>query len=159
MRSAPVSPAKTLLTIRSMNMRSRWRESSTCIYFSFPILESARSRMSAFRLPRETDSPATLPYRESRAGGVMPGRRADANDAIVGRNIRVHRLARKLSQLALATAIGISFQQLQKYEKGANRVGAGRLVRIANALGVPVMALLAGVPGVGRKTPVEPSAV
>ena len=82
----------------------------------------------------------------------MPGRRADANDAIVGRNIRVHRLARKLSQLALAAAIGISFQQVQKYEKGANRVGAGRLVRIANALGVPVMALLAGVPGAARKT-------
>ena len=82
----------------------------------------------------------------------MPGRRADGNDVIVGRNIRVHRLALKLSQAGLAAAIGISFQQLQKYEKGANRVGAGRLVRIANALGVPVMALLAGVPGAARKT-------
>jgi transcriptional regulator with XRE-family HTH domain len=82
----------------------------------------------------------------------MGRRRADANDAIVGNNIRVHRLARAMSQSGLANAIGISFQQLQKYEKGANRVGSGRLVRIADALGVPVMTLLAGVPGAARRT-------
>jgi len=41
---------------------------------------------------------------------------------------------------------------VQKYEKGANRVGSGRLVRIADALGVPVLTLLAGVPGAARKT-------
>jgi transcriptional regulator with XRE-family HTH domain len=82
----------------------------------------------------------------------MPGRRADANDAIVGRNIRVHRLARKMSQSGLAEAIDLSFQQVQKYERGLNRVGSGRLVRIAAALGVPVMTLLAGVPGAARKT-------
>ncbi|MGB9364407.1 MAG: helix-turn-helix transcriptional regulator [Xanthobacteraceae bacterium] len=82
----------------------------------------------------------------------MPGRRADGNDAIVGRNIRVHRLARKMSQTGLADAIGLTFQQVQKYEKGVNRVGSGRLVRIANALGVPVMTLLAGVPGAAAKT-------
>ena len=89
----------------------------------------------------------------------MGGRRADGNDAIVGGNIRVHRLARKMSQTGLAEAIGLTFQQVQKYEKGANRVGSGRLVRIADVLGVPVLTLLAGVPGVGRQTPVEPSAV
>jgi transcriptional regulator with XRE-family HTH domain len=82
----------------------------------------------------------------------MPGRRADANDAIVGRNIRVHRLARKMSQTDLANAIGLTFQQVQKYENGKNRVGSGRLVRIAHALGVPVMTLLRGVPGAARKT-------
>ena len=74
----------------------------------------------------------------------MP-RRSDANDAVVGTNIRVQRLARRMSQSRLASQIGISFQQLQKYESGVNRVGAGRLVRIAAALGVPVMALLDGV--------------
>jgi transcriptional regulator with XRE-family HTH domain len=88
----------------------------------------------------------------------MPARRADANDAVVGHNIRVHRLARKMSQSALAGEIGITFQQVQKYEKGANRVGAGRLVAIATVLDVPVMTLLAGVPGAGRKSP-APSAV
>ena len=53
-----------------------------------------------------------------------------------------------MSQTALADAIGITFQQVQKYEKGANRVGSGRLVRIADALDVPVMTLL---PASGRR--------
>jgi transcriptional regulator with XRE-family HTH domain len=88
----------------------------------------------------------------------MSARRADAHDAVVGHNIRVYRLARKMSQSALAGEIGITFQQVQKYEKGANRVGAGRLVAIATVLDVPVMTLLAGVPGAGAKSP-APSAV
>ena len=79
----------------------------------------------------------------------MNARRADASDAIVGLNIRTHRLARRMSQSELADAIGITFQQVQKYEKGSNRVGSGRLVRVATALRVPVAALLAGVPGAG----------
>ena len=74
----------------------------------------------------------------------MTARRAEAGDAVVGQNIRVHRLARRMSQTALANAIGITFQQVQKYEKGVNRVGAG-LVRIARALGVPTVKLLAGI--------------
>ena len=82
----------------------------------------------------------------------MPGRRADGSDAIVGHNIRVHRLTRKMSQSGLAEVIGLTFQQVQKYEKGMNRVGSGRLVRIADALNVPVMTLLRGVPGAARKT-------
>jgi transcriptional regulator with XRE-family HTH domain len=75
----------------------------------------------------------------------MTARRSDANDAAVGYNIRVQRLARKMSQTRLAGQIGVSFQQLQKYELGTNRVGASRLVRIATALNVPVMALLDGI--------------
>jgi len=79
----------------------------------------------------------------------MTARRADANDAIVGLNIRTHRLARRMSQSELADALGVTFQQVQKYEKGSNRVGSGRLVKVATALRVPVAALLAGVPGAG----------
>jgi transcriptional regulator with XRE-family HTH domain len=75
----------------------------------------------------------------------MPGRRADENDAVVGDNIRAHRLARKMSQTALGREIGVTFQQVQKYEKGVNRVGSSRLVRLAGALGVPVTRLLDGV--------------
>ena len=74
----------------------------------------------------------------------MPARRADANDAVVGHNIRVQRLAKKMLQSALADAIGITFQQVQKYEKGVNRVGAGRLVRIGEALDVPVSFFFGG---------------
>ncbi len=86
----------------------------------------------------------------------MSARRADASDAIVGHNIRLHRLARRMSQNDLAHALGLSFQQVQKYEKGSNRVGAGRLVRVATALGVPVMTLLKGVPGVEQQKAAPP---
>ena len=56
----------------------------------------------------------------------MSKRRADANDAIVGQHIRTRRLARRMSQSDLGHRIGVSFQQVQKYEKGVNRVGSGR---------------------------------
>jgi transcriptional regulator with XRE-family HTH domain len=65
-------------------------------------------------------------------------RRAGAEDVEIGRKIRTLRLERGLSQSRLADGIGLSFQQLQKYESGANRVSAGRLQRIAALLGVPV---------------------
>ena len=65
-------------------------------------------------------------------------RRAGVEDIEIGRKIRTLRLERGLSQSRLANGIGLSFQQLQKYESGANRVSAGRLQKIAELLGVPV---------------------
>ena len=59
-------------------------------------------------------------------------------DILVGNNIRIHRLARKMSQTKLADAIGATFQQVQKYEKGTNRVGPSRLTKISNFLKVPL---------------------
>ena len=56
----------------------------------------------------------------------------------VGSRIAFLRTANGLSQSALASALGVSFQQVQKYETGKNRVGAGRLQVIAERLGVPV---------------------
>jgi transcriptional regulator with XRE-family HTH domain len=66
----------------------------------------------------------------------------DPLDADVGHRVRIHRTARRMSQSELAHRLGITFQQVQKYEKGANRVGAGRLMRIAKILDVPVVSLL-----------------
>ena len=66
----------------------------------------------------------------------------DPIDAEVGHRIRIHRNARGMSQTALAEKLGLTFQQVQKYEKGVNRVGAGRLTRIAAILSIPVGALL-----------------
>jgi len=83
----------------------------------------------------------------------MGTKRAGPADAIVGRTIRMLRLARHMSQAELATQLGVSFQQIQKYEKGANRAGTGRLVQLAQALDVPVGALLQGLEGIDRKTP------
>jgi len=65
-------------------------------------------------------------------------KRPDAIDVEVGQRIRIQRLQSGLSQTSLAEQLGVTFQQVQKYEKGVNRVGAGRLTKIADVLGVPV---------------------
>src|SRR6516165_10920419 len=59
-------------------------------------------------------------------------------DELVGRNIRIFRTAKGLSQARLGSLIGVTFQQIQKYEKGANRIGPSRLAKIAKALEVPI---------------------
>ncbi|BBF79902.1 helix-turn-helix domain-containing protein [Asticcacaulis excentricus] len=61
-------------------------------------------------------------------------RAADEIDLIVGANIRIRRKALGMSQEALADAIGLTFQQVQKYERGRNRVSASKLFHIAKAL-------------------------
>jgi transcriptional regulator with XRE-family HTH domain len=74
----------------------------------------------------------------------MSVKRPDPVDVEVGHRIRIERLARGLSQTALANQLGVTFQQVQKYEKGVNRVGAGRLTKIAEVLGVQVATFFTG---------------
>src|SRR5438067_7557494 len=78
-------------------------------------------------------------------------RRADNIDRIVGDNVRALRVSRGMSQSQLADGIGITFQQVQKYEKGANRISAGRLYRIARLFDVPIKSLYDGLEGVSGK--------
>ena len=59
-------------------------------------------------------------------------------DAYVGRRIRTSRMLIGMSQERLGELLGLTFQQVQKYEKGVNRVGAGRLFELAEIVGVPV---------------------
>lgn len=59
-------------------------------------------------------------------------------DIQVGTRVREHRLARGMSQQELAEKIGVSFQQLQKYERATNRISCGRLWEISSALKVPL---------------------
>lgn len=66
-------------------------------------------------------------------------------DTIVGRNVRNERVRQGMSQEALGDAIGVSFQQVQKYERGLNRISASRLVEIAGALKVQIASLFDGV--------------
>jgi transcriptional regulator with XRE-family HTH domain len=68
----------------------------------------------------------------------MLARTPDPLDVMVGARIRILRNHRGMSQGELAGKIGVTFQQVQKYEKGTNRVGASRLSRIASVLGVSV---------------------
>ena len=65
-------------------------------------------------------------------------KRPDPIDRLVGNNVRILRLERGLSQSDLAERLGITFQQVQKYEKGINRIGSGRLARLSQVLGVSV---------------------
>jgi transcriptional regulator with XRE-family HTH domain len=74
-------------------------------------------------------------------------------DAHIGQKIRTRRNLLGLSQTDLADAAGITFQQIQKYEKGANRVGASRLQQFSDALGVPPSYFFEGVPTLGKKQP------
>jgi transcriptional regulator with XRE-family HTH domain len=81
----------------------------------------------------------------------MATRKSGPLDAMVGARIRMLRVDRGISQIVLAERIGVTYQQMQKYERGANRVGAGRLSQIAFVLDVSVGELFessrAGSPG------------
>ena len=71
---------------------------------------------------------------------------ADPIDRYVGSRLRVRRLGLGMSQSKLGQAIGVTFQQVQKYENGANRVGASNLYKMAKALGVDVGFFYDGMP-------------
>ncbi len=76
---------------------------------------------------------------------MMAGTRASKVDDHVGRRVRERRLALGMSQEKLADALGISFQQIQKYEIGFNRVAASRLWDIAKALEVDIGYFFEGI--------------
>ena len=67
-------------------------------------------------------------------------------DIYVGSRVRMRRLMLEISQEKLAEAIGLTFQQVQKYERGTNRIGSSRLQQIAHALQVPVSFFFEGAP-------------
>jgi transcriptional regulator with XRE-family HTH domain len=74
---------------------------------------------------------------------MVSKRSTSAHDVQIGRAVRSHREERGISQQVLARKIGVSFQQLQKYESGSNRISAGRLAQIAQALSAPMNAFFA----------------
>ena len=71
---------------------------------------------------------------ESRGGRPRP----DAMDMHVGTRLRARRLQLGMTQEQLADSVGLTFQQIQKYERGVNRMGASRLWEVARALDVPL---------------------
>jgi len=94
--------------------------------------------------------------RKSKTGQavIQSTRGAGVVDVHVGARIRALRNIKEMSQEELGRALGVSFQQIQKYEKGMNRVGAGRLLQIAAALGCDAAHFLENAPANGR--PVKP---
>jgi transcriptional regulator with XRE-family HTH domain len=77
------------------------------------------------------------------------GRKINEVDLIVGRNLKAHRLRNNLSQAELASRIGVTFQQIHKYESATNRIGSGRLFKLAQVLRIPVNSLFEGAKVVG----------
>jgi transcriptional regulator with XRE-family HTH domain len=93
------------------------------------LLKSKRSNLFQTRAPPDSE------------GSPHPA------DQHVGRQIAIVRVQSDVSQAQLARAIGISFQQLQKYENARNRVSASMLYEIAKSLDVPVSRFFEGLPG------------
>lgn len=80
---------------------------------------------------------------------ASPGRKppiaADAADLALGRRLRQVREQRRLARRTVAKAVGVSPQQIEKYESGLTRVAIGRLLRFADVLDVPISVLLIGL--------------
>lgn len=75
----------------------------------------------------------------------MPRKSPNPIDVHVGGRVRMRRMLVGMSQEKLGDSLGLTFQQVQKYEKGANRIGASRLYQIARVLGVPIEFFYDGV--------------
>jgi transcriptional regulator with XRE-family HTH domain len=78
---------------------------------------------------------------------VVPKKQANPVDTQVGNRVRIRRMLIGMSQEKLGDLLGLTFQQVQKYEKGVNRIGAGRLYEISRILGVPIDFFYEGVSG------------
>jgi len=74
-------------------------------------------------------------------------------DVHVGSRVRLRRMMLGMSQEKLGESLGITFQQIQKYEKGTNRIGASRIQHISRVLSVPVSFFFDGAPGVSADGP------
>jgi transcriptional regulator with XRE-family HTH domain len=77
----------------------------------------------------------------------MTKKTPNPTDQHVGSQVRMRRTVLRMSQEKLGDALGLTFQQVQKYEKGTNRIGASRLHHIAQILQVTVASLFEGAPG------------
>jgi transcriptional regulator with XRE-family HTH domain len=76
----------------------------------------------------------------------MPRKTSNPIDEHVGSRVRMRRLMLNMSQTEVADALGLTFQQVQKYEKGSNRIGASRLQHMCQILQVPVSFFFEGLP-------------
>src|ERR1700743_2207903 len=78
---------------------------------------------------------------------IVPKKQANPVDTQVGNRVRIRRMLIGMSQEKLGDLLGLTFQQVQKYEKGVNRIGAGRLYEVSRILGVPIDFFDEGVAG------------
>jgi transcriptional regulator with XRE-family HTH domain len=84
--------------------------------------------------------------------------RLNSIDQHVGSRVRMHRIMLGMSQMALGGALGLTFQQVQKYEKGMNRVSSSRLEQLSHILQVPITFFFEELPGAPKLDGGAPSA-
>jgi len=83
----------------------------------------------------------------------MAGKKPNPVDTHVGSRVRLRRMLLGMSQERLGDSMGLTFQQVQKYEKGVNRIGASRLYQISKILDVPVQFFFEEAPHIGDGSP------
>jgi transcriptional regulator with XRE-family HTH domain len=86
-----------------------------------------------------------------RRNQMMAKKSPNPTDKYVGSRVRMRRLMLSMSQEKLGEKLGLTFQQVQKYEKGTNRIGASRLQHISQILKVPVSFFFEGVSGASKQ--------
>jgi transcriptional regulator with XRE-family HTH domain len=87
---------------------------------------------------------------------MLKKKKPNPTDRHVGARVRMRRLMLDMTQTELAEGLGLTFQQVQKYEKGSNRIGASRLQHIAEILQVPISFFFDGAGEPGEFKPMEP---
>src|SRR5208283_3374141 len=110
---------------------------------SFCVEPGCRSRTMVYSITSicclcEGDRPKMAMQQQTRRPGRRKGDKPNPIDIHVGSRVRLRRNMLGLSQEKLGEAIGLTFQQVQKYERGANRIGASRLLELSQVLDVPV---------------------
>jgi transcriptional regulator with XRE-family HTH domain len=99
-------------------------------------------------LPNTRQGSVALSPGRKRDGATVPKNGIHPTDKHVGQRVRMRRLMLGMSQTELGNALGLTFQQVQKYEKGSNRISASRLQRSSEILQVPVTFFFEGAPHV-----------
>ena len=113
---------------------------------AFVLDESdAAARPGFISFSSVTNAAKFPPQNDLRVLRIVPKKQANPIDAQVGNRVRIRRMLIGMSQEKLGDLLGLTFQQVQKYEKGVNRIGAGRLYEISRILGVPIDFFYEGV--------------
>ena len=90
---------------------------------------------------------------------MVKKKKPNPTDRHVGARVRMRRLMLDMTQTDLADGLGLTFQQVQKYEKGANRIGASRLQHIADILQVPISFFFDGAIDTGEFKAIDPKSL
>jgi transcriptional regulator with XRE-family HTH domain len=113
------------------------RSGAGCEMISFAAISAARRWEYRLAILLMINNTADAGHGKNGSSVVARGK-VSTVDLEVGQRIRLQRQMLRMSQTDLGEKLGVSFQQIQKYEKGRSRIGVGRLTQIAEILGIPI---------------------